>query len=99
MQEIVDLLTECLGPIAPLSNEQENELIRRMIGVEYPNGRNIKEAIRDLDISDRQRRPYQDALILGRLKGLGGEALREHIKNNTVIYRGAKIISVISTGR
>jgi hypothetical protein len=88
--EIVNLLIKHLGPIPPVNND--DELIRRIIEVEYPNGKNIKAALAGLNISDRQRKPYHDALILGRIAGLNDEALVKYIKKNVVIYPGAQII-------
>lgn len=86
------LLIEHLGPIEAVKNEAE--LIRRIVAVTYPNGKNIKAALSDMEISDRQRKPYQDALILGRIAGLEGEDLAKCIKKNVIIYPGAKVISV-----
>lgn len=83
---ITTLLVEHLGPIEAVENEAE--LIRRIVAVDYPNGRNIKAALSGMGISDRQRKPYQDALILGRIAGLDGDDLVEYINENVVIYPG-----------
>lgn len=89
---IITLLVEHLGPIEPV--DDEDELIRRIIAVEYPNGKNIRAALSDMGISDRQRKPYQDALILGRIARLDRDDLVEYIKENVVIYPGAEVMSV-----
>jgi len=88
---VIDLLIEHLGPIPPVNDE--DELIRRIVAVGYPNGKNIRAALAGLNISDRQRKPYQDALILGRIAGLDGEGLVQYIKDETIIHPGAKIIA------
>jgi hypothetical protein len=89
--KIIGLLNEHLGPITPLDRETEAELIKRIVEVDYPNGKNVRAALRGLDVSDRQLRPYKDALILGHINEISGDDLINYIKDNAVIYPGAKL--------
>jgi hypothetical protein len=90
---VTNLLIKYLGPIAPVP--VEDELIRRIVAVEYPNGKNVRAALSGMGISDRQRKPYQDALILGRIAGIdNNDELIEYIKENVAIYPGAEVMSI-----
>ena len=93
MNNVKKSLYEHLGPIDPLDNDTEAKLIDCLVEVAYPNGININRALAAIgvEVSDRQLRPYKDALILGYIGGLSGDDLKAHIKATRVFYPGAQM--------